>query len=74
MTYTITKHYEGKNKTLTEKTGMTLEAAQFELGLNESLWRKHGGIVHERTDYTLHVEEADSSETITWQIIEEDNE
>lgn len=73
--FDIIKCYEGSpSKNKTEEKGLTFEEAKFELDINESLWRKHGGIVIERTEFRLVCEESDASEVITWSIDERDQE
>ena len=69
--YNLLKNYEEKpSKSHVEKKGISLEKAQFELDVNERLWNKNGGLVIERTDMSLTVQESDESETITWIIKE----
>jgi hypothetical protein len=70
-TYNIKKSYDSKpSKNKTEEMGLSLEKAQFELDIIESLWRKNGGSVIERSEFELICEESDGSETITWTIEE----
>jgi len=50
--------------------GVSFQKAQEELVLNESLWNKHGGLVIDKTETSLTVQESDDSATITWSIEE----
>ena len=69
--FNIRKSYEGSpSKNKIEEKGLSLEKAQFELDINERLWRKNGGSVIERTEFQLVCEESDDSEVITWTIQE----
>lgn len=69
--FNIKKTYtESPSKTKIEEKALTLEKAQFELDINENLWRKNGGYIVNRDEFSLTVEESDGSETITWTIEE----
>jgi len=73
--YNIIKCYEGSpSKNKTEEKGLTFEEAKAHLDINESLWKKHGGLVRERTEFGLVCEESDASEVITWVIQEREDE
>jgi hypothetical protein len=76
-TYNILKSYDSTpSKNKVEETGITLEKAMFQLDVNESLWRRHGGQVISRTDSVLICEESNGNEIITWSIneVEDENE
>lgn len=72
-TYRISKiyvGYESKNRP-NYQTGLTLDEAIKFLNTTEYVWRKNGGIIEERTEDTLTVQESDGSQTIIFSIIEE---
>lgn len=70
-TFNVTKSYESKpSKNNIEEKEVSLEKALQSLNVSEMLWRKNGGLIVERTEFSLTVEELDGSETITWTIEE----
>lgn len=70
-TFNVTKSYESKpSKNNIEEKEVSLEKALQSLDISEILWRKNGGSIIERTEFSLTVEESDGSETITWTIEE----
>ena len=66
------KYTERPSKSYIEKKGLTFEKAQFELDTNELLWNRNGGLVINRDELSLTVEELDESERIIWVIEESD--
>lgn len=73
MLYQISKKYkENPTKNSIQETNLTIEDASFVLDLNESLWLKHGGTVLSKSETELVCEESDSSETISWKIMQQD--
>lgn len=72
MTYNIKKSYEGsESKTNNHyEKGLSLEQAQQFLDATERSWVRNGGLVIERNNTALVVEEADASNTITFEIVE----
>lgn len=71
-TYNIKKSYEGFASKTNNKyeTGLTLEQAQHSLDATEASWKRNGGLVIERKEMALIVEEGDASNTITFEIVE----
>lgn len=69
-TYNVLKSYTNKpSKNKIEEKNVTIDVAEQSLNISEHLWRKHGGTIISRSPTELVCEESDSSEIVTWQII-----
>ena len=74
-TYKITKTnnaYQSRSNA-NYATGLTDEQAQLDFDSTERLYKKYGGVVIERTEDTLTVEDENGDNNITYRIEEEEN-
>lgn len=69
--YSIKKTYHGhESKNRIDSKNLTLQQAKDELDTNERLWKKNSGVIIEKTEDTLTVEEDNGEGRITYSIEE----
>lgn len=71
MKYSVKKIYEGaESRNKYEAKGVLWEQAVTELDITQSLWQNKGGVIIERTEDSLTVEEPNGEGRIVFKIIE----